>query len=84
MARIVKLQLNTSGAWRNLIDFDLDALNELDQARVLDSAGEMVAAAYRGRLVSMRVIPSDPAVGISPLMRWTPDGGWQEIQHRHP
>lgn len=80
MPRIVKLQLNISGAWRNVIEFDLDASDELQQARILDCGAEMVTAAYPSRPVSMRVISADPAAGMSPLMRWTPKDGWQESQ----
>lgn len=64
--RPVKLQVNTTGAWRNVLDFDC-----ADSARVLPAAAELFA----GTKCSLRVImPGDTA----PLMHWSPEHGWLE------
>jgi hypothetical protein len=66
----VKLQVNSTGAWRNVLDFDC-----CDSAHVLPAAEHL----FTGSKCTLRVIiPGDTA----PLMHWTPEGGWKEWAKR--
>jgi hypothetical protein len=67
-ARPCKLQVNTTGAWRNVLDFD--ARNG-DQ--IMAHAAHLFA--WAGPKTTLRIIaPSDTA----PLMTWSPDAGWRK------
>lgn len=76
MARIVNLQLNRTGAWRNLIEVDWDELGDVDRLHVLSSAVKLVSAAYLDRPFSLRLIPK--GVDESPLLHWSSATGWTE------
>lgn len=75
-ARPVKLQFNTSGAWRDVIGFDCS--NEVATGEVL-AAADMLARIAKAtcRLVMANAgAPRSPTV----LMHWSPDAGWQEAK----
>lgn len=68
--RPVKLQINTAGAWRDVITFDVECEDE-----VLYHAPNLVGCSVHPDRVSMRVIiPGDTA----PLLHWTHENGWRE------
>jgi hypothetical protein len=68
--RIVKLQVNSSGAWRNVLDFDVQ-----DEAEVLHLAASLFAWDTAADRISLRaIVPGDTA----PLMNWTRERGWRE------
>ena len=66
-ARPCKLQVNTTGAWRNVLDFDAK-----DEAEVLDSAAQLFA---RETKATLRIIISGDT---APLMTWSCKDGWRE------
>lgn len=65
--KIVKLQVNTTGAWRNVFDFDCE-----DEDAVLCAAAELFQWCKNAKLRC--IIPGDTA----PLMQWTWQTGWRE------
>lgn len=71
----VKLQANTSGAWKDVVRFD--AADEQATAEVMDAAatlGRISAGDTTFRLVI------DDGFGM-PLYRWASANGWQEVSH---
>lgn len=67
--RIVLLQVNSAGSWRNVMRFLVEA-----EAEVLPLAAQLFAQAYGAAGQSLRVIvPGDTA----PLMNWTRERGWR-------
>lgn len=72
-ARPVKLQVNTSGAWRDVIRFD--ASKEVESAEVMGAAETL------GRIsrCAFRVVVADEG-GRSPLVLtvWAVDTGWKD------
>jgi len=68
--RPVKLQINTAGAWRDVITFDVQ-----DGDDVMHQAEQLAKWSAHADQVKMRVImPGDTA----PLQLWTPQRGWHE------
>lgn len=68
--KLVKLQANTSGAWRDIMTFDV-----AQDAQVINLASRLFALAQYGDRVKLRVIiPGDTA----PLVYWSYDKGWRE------
>ena len=63
--RVVKLQVNTTGAWRNVLDFDCE-----DENAVLHAAEELFQWQKGAKLRC--IIPGDTA----PLMLWDFEAGW--------
>ena len=61
----VKLQVNPTGAWRNVLDFDCE-----DEDAVRHAAAELFQWCKGAKLRC--IIPGDTA----PLMQWTYDTGW--------
>jgi hypothetical protein len=69
-AKLVKLQVNTSGAWRDVMTF-----NVVLDAMVMHAAPRLFSLAQYGSRVKLRVIiPGDTA----PLVDWNADQGWRE------
>jgi len=67
--RIVKLQVNTTGAWRNVMDFNVQ------DEDVLHLAASLFALDKDRERLRLRIIaPGDTA----PLMDWTHQRGWLE------
>lgn len=72
--RPLKLQINTAGAWRDVIRFDLS-----DGDEVLHHAENLALRSAHAGQVSLRVIiPGDTA----PLQLWTRQRGWFDWQAR--
>ena len=73
--RTVKLQVNTSGAWRNVLHFDASI-----EGDILTLAERLFShEAHLARNVTLRVImPGDTA----PLMLWDRDAGWHKWRDR--
>lgn len=67
-AKPVKLQINTTGAWRNVIEFDAD------KARVSSAAMKHGAALAGIAGGSCRVVLADGTQ--APLAHLTPEAGW--------
>jgi hypothetical protein len=66
MRKPVKLQVNTSGAWRDVIGFD--AADDVQSCEVMDAAAPF-------RVVIPNVdAPRSPIV----LTRWSPEAGWRQ------
>lgn len=64
--KIVKLQVNTTGAWRNVFDFDCK-----DEDQVLHAAAELFQWCKGAKLRC--IIPGDTV----PLMHWTYETSWR-------
>lgn len=68
--RIVKLQINTAGAWRDVITFDVE-----NEDQVLHHAPNLVGCSPHFDKVTLRVIiPGD----TKPLLNWSHEHGWRE------
>ena len=70
--RMVRLQLNTSGAWKDILRFDIDAVD--DQA-IQIAAVHLVELAYPRGSASLRIATAD-AFQTS-LVRWDAKNGWR-------
>lgn len=68
-ARPVKLQVNTSGAWRDVIGFD--AGKDVECSEVMGAA-ETLGRVSAG--AKFRIVVTD--THQTPLMHWTPAAGW--------
>lgn len=68
--RPVLLQINTSGAWRNVVQFDA---GDADACGVIEYHAPGVAVVGRGKL---RVVTND---GLQqPLRHWDIEHGWRD------
>ena len=68
--KLVKLQINLSGTWRDIMTFDVG-----QDALVMDLAPRLFCLAQYGERVKLRVIiPGDTA----PLVVWSHAQGWLE------
>jgi hypothetical protein len=69
----VKLQVNTSGAWRDVVSFD--AGQDLEAREVMDAA----AALGRVAKAKFRVVIPSEAQPRSPMVLtcWSPETGWK-------
>jgi hypothetical protein len=70
--RLVKLQLNTAGAWKDLLRFDIDAVD--DQA-IQVAAVQLVELAYPRGTASLRIATADAFQ--TALVRWDAKNGWR-------
>ncbi|KLN57647.1 hypothetical protein [Variovorax paradoxus] len=73
--RPVKLQINNSGAWKDIAHFD--AGNDVACMHVLDAAktlGEIDAQRVQYRVVTEDALPEV-------LMTWSKDDGWKDVRH---
>jgi len=78
-AKPVKLQVNTSGAWRNVIAFD--AANDSECADVLEAAERLGAIGQ----AAMRVVMAGPGHTSEPvdvLMYWNPESARWRVKER--
>jgi hypothetical protein len=71
IAKPVKLQINTAGAWRNVIEFDA--------AEVEDAGAVMFHASVIARVGSatLRIVTADGMQ--TALCSWTADEGWRDF-----
>jgi hypothetical protein len=65
--RPVKLQVNTTGAWRNVLDFDVN-----DGGPVMSAAAGLFSLVPQATL--RIIIPGE----VAPLMYWAREKGWVE------
>jgi hypothetical protein len=72
-AKPVKLQIKTSGAWREVIGFD--AAKDVECGEVMAAADMLarIAKATCRIVIANSDAPRSPTV----LMNWTPDAGWR-------
>ena len=71
MSRPCKLQLNSSGAWRDLLRFDIDGVDcEVLQIK----AAELLTVADPAGRISLRITMADDRQ--TALLHWTAKNGW--------
>lgn len=70
--RMVKLQLNTSGAWKDVLRFDIDAVD--DQAIQVASV-QLVELAYPEGRAKLRIATAD--AWQTALVYWDSKRGWR-------
>jgi len=73
MSRPCKLQINTSGAWRDLLKFDIDTV---DSDALQDAAADLVRAADPTDRTSLRITMADSLQ--TTLIRWDAEHGWRK------
>ena len=66
--RPCRLQVNTTGAWRNVLDFDAGNGDE-----VMEQAAQLFALAPGAKLRIM-----GDASDTAPLMTWSTESGWRK------
>lgn len=66
-----KLQINSAGAWRDVLRFDIDAV---DSAALMDAASKLLVIADPDGKASLRIATAD-ANQIA-LARWCARKGW--------
>jgi hypothetical protein len=71
MARPCKLQINTKGAWRDVLPFDLD---EVDSEALQVAAANLVVVADPGGRIGLRISAGDSYQ--TALIRWDAKKGW--------
>lgn len=72
----VRLQINTAGGWRNVIDF-----NAADHAEAGHVMGHSAALAEIGK-ATLRIVTAD---GLqTALCSWSPDKGWCDFKTGAP
>lgn len=73
MSRPCKLQVNAKGAWREVLAFDIDAVDA--EALQVAAANLMLIADPAGRK-TLRIVMAD---GLqTALLRWSAEKGWVE------
>lgn len=72
MSRPCKLQINTAGAWRDLLRFDID---EVDEQDLQETAARLVQLAEHPCRATLRICMADALQ--STLVRWSADTGWR-------
>lgn len=70
--RNVKLQLNNKGAWRDVLPFDINAVNSDE---VQDAAAQLVRAADPSGNTRLRIVIADSLQ--TALARWDATHGWK-------
>lgn len=73
MSRPCKLQINTTGAWRDVLRFDIDAV---DAGALQLAASELVGIADPEGKASLRITMADSLQ--TTLVRWDAKNGWRE------
>jgi hypothetical protein len=72
MTRIVKIQINSAGAWRDVLRFDITAV---DIIAVMDAAALLVSLTdQKMGVTSLRLATSD--THQKAITRWTAANGW--------
>ncbi|WP_454908416.1 hypothetical protein [Variovorax gossypii] len=72
--RPVKLQVNTNGAWKDLVRFDAGI--DVMAAEAMDAAERLGQV---DSSVSFRLVIDDGSA--TTLYRWTNELGWKEVTH---
>ena len=73
MSRPCKLQINTKGAWRDALSFDIDQVDA--EALQVAAANLLVIADPLGR-TTLRIVMADSLQ--TALLHWTAAKGWVE------
>lgn len=73
--RMVKLQINSSGAWKDLLRFDIDAVD--DQA-IQVAAANLVSLADPDGRTGLRIAMADGYQTV--LVRWDQKKGWVDAR----
>lgn len=73
MSRPVKLQINTTGAWRDVLRFDLD---KVDVEALQLAAQRLVEVADPDGRTSLRIVIADALQAA--LVRWDAKAGWAD------
>lgn len=75
--RLCVLQINTNGAWKTVVDFDIDQVNN---GELMEAAEVIAKAAHGDRKPGLRIATAD---GLAqPLMLWSLAKGWVEWSPR--
>ncbi len=72
MTRPCKLQINQTGAWRDVVRFDLDGV---DEVALTATASHLVQIADPAGRTTLRIVVAD--VYAAPLLRWDREKGWR-------
>lgn len=75
MSRLVKLQINQRGAWRDLLRIDADQI--VDQSQFLAGAESMVCNSGAARGTTMRIVTDESVPNR--LMAWDVATGWMTV-----
>lgn len=78
MSRPCKLQINTTGAWRDLLRFDID---EVDGNEVQHAAQELINAANPKGRTTLRITMADSLQSV--IAHWDAEKGWRPYDHRN-
>ena len=73
MSRPCKLQINSTGAWRDMLQFDID---QVDAEVVQIKAAELVIVANPENRTTLRIVTCDGMQ--TALVRWDVKKGWVE------
>lgn len=71
MPRPCKLQINSTGAWRDVLKFDIDAV---DSVALMDAASNLLAIADPDGRMALRIATADAFQ--TALIRWEAKKGW--------
>ena len=71
MTRPCKLQINSSGAWRDVLRFDIDAV---DSVALMDAATNLLVIADPDGRATLRIAAADSFQQA--LTRWDAKNGW--------
>ena len=71
MSRPCKLQINSSGAWRDLLRFDID---QVDDGALQDAAATLIEIADPTGRTTLRICTADALP--APLVYWGAKSGW--------
>ena len=74
MTKPAMLQINTAGAWRNVVEFDVANTDATD--RVLEAGATL--AAYGLNKPKVRIVKMEGGYAL-PLLRRCPETGWGEL-----
>lgn len=74
MGRPCKLQINTSGAWRDVLRLDLDDV--VDHGALQDAAADLVRIADPSGRTSLRITVADSLQ--TTIVRWDAKNGWRQ------
>lgn len=75
MARLVNLDVNDSGSWRRVSQFDLDDFED----GALEHAAEKLLELSTNTRLRARIIM--PGLDTTPLVTWSREDGWREWVH---
>jgi hypothetical protein len=75
MTKPAMLQINTAGAWRNVVEFDVANTDATD--RVLEAGATL--AAYGLNSPKVRIVKMEGGYA-APLLRWCPKTGWRQVR----